>query len=85
MTFANRIYTRFYHIESIVKRMQIAMSVIEIFQITPTLSSLNDAQRVHLNKVQQGIHRVNPSPTTLYTPKIHIKIIDMDGILERQF
>eukprot|EP01083_Nonionella_stella_P069596 185614_1 len=52
-----KIYTRFYHIESIVKRMQIAMSVIEIFQITPTLSSLNDAQRDHLNKIQQGILR----------------------------
>merc|ERR1712032_969896 len=52
-----KIYTRFYHIESIVKRMQIAMSVIEIFQITPTLSSLNDAQRTHLNKIQQGIYR----------------------------
>eukprot|EP00485_Elphidium_margaritaceum_P018762 CAMPEP_0202731330 /NCGR_PEP_ID=MMETSP1385-20130828/187096_1 /ASSEMBLY_ACC=CAM_ASM_000861 /TAXON_ID=933848 /ORGANISM="Elphidium margaritaceum" /LENGTH=478 /DNA_ID=CAMNT_0049397625 /DNA_START=28 /DNA_END=1461 /DNA_ORIENTATION=+ len=52
-----KIYTRFYHTESIVKRMQIAMAVIEIFQITPTLSSLNDAQCIHLHKIQSGIYR----------------------------
>ena len=37
------------------KKMQIAMSVIEIFQITPTLSSLNEVQRTHLSKYNKYI------------------------------
>ncbi len=50
-----KIYIRFYHIKSIVKRMQIAISVITLtlssLIIMIEISSLDDAQLTHLNKM----------------------------------
>lgn len=52
------------------------MSLIEIFQIAPTLSSLNDTQKSHLDKIQLGIcplytrsvSTFHPMVTTLFCP-----------------